>query len=488
MLSTTKSASFLRWFYSTNAKDIGILYLLFAIFAGIVGFVYSFLIRYELSMIGSSNSPISLSYNLYNSLITNHGLIMIFFAVMPGLIGGFGNYLLPLQIGSPDMAYPRLNNLSYWLLITSFILFMISGLIQQGPGIGWTLYPPLSTQASSSVDYLIFSLHIAGASSLIGAMNYIVTIFNFRIMNWHQLPLFGYAILITSFLLVFSLPILAAGITMILTDRNLNTSFYEINGGGDPVLYQHLFWFFGHPEVYILILPAFGIISHLLPRFSSKPIFGSLGLIYAMITIALLGFIVWSHHLYTVGLDIDSRAYFSAATMIIAIPTGIKIFSWLATLYGGSITYSVPMLFALSFLFLFTLGGLSGVVLANASIDIIFHDTYYVVGHFHYVLSLGAVFALFAGFYYWYPKITGYGLTATSLFFSKLHFYLFNIGINLLFFPMHFLGLSGMPRRIPDYPDVYWFYNSLGTFGIILTFFSLIAFLLFLFTSSRNRA
>ncbi|MDE2790345.1 MAG: cytochrome c oxidase subunit 1 [Paracoccaceae bacterium] len=486
---------FVRWFMSTNHKDIGLLYIFTGGFLGFVSVAFTVYMRLELlepgvqymclegaSLIAAATEDCTPNGHLWNVLITGHGILMMFFVVIPVLFGGFGNYFMPLMIGAPDMAFPRLNNLSYWLFVTGSSLaicsiFVPGGNNLTGSGVGWVLYAPLSTtEAGMSMDFAIFAVHVSGASSILGSINMITTFLNMRApgMTLHKTPLFAWSIFVTGFLILLSLPVLAGAITMLLTDRNFGTTFFDAAGGGDPVLYQHLLWFFGHPEVYMIIVPGFGIVSHVISTFSKKPIFGYLPMVYAMVAIGALGFIVWAHHMYTVGMSLTQQSYFMLATMVIAVPTGIKIFSWIATMWGGSVMLRTPMLWAFGFLFLFTVGGVTGIVLSQAGLDRAYHDTYYVVAHFHYVMSLGAVFCIFAGVYYWIGKMSGRQYPEWA---GQLHFWTTFIGANLTFFPQHFLGRQGMPRRYIDYPEQFALWNEVSSYGAFLSFASFVFFL-----------
>jgi len=489
---------FTRWFMSTNHKDIGILYLFVGGLVGFISVCFTVYMRLELMdpgvqymcqegarFVADPSAVCTPNGHLWNVLITYHGVLMMFFVVIPALFGGFGNYFMPLQIGAPDMAFPRMNNLSFWMFVAGVSLGVASmlapgggGDLGSGAGVGWVLYPPLTTTAEGgySMDLAIFAVHLSGASSILGAINMITTFLNMRTpgMTLHKVPLFGWSIFVTAWLILLALPVLAGAITMLLTDRNFGTTFFTASGGGDPVLYQHILWFFGHPEVYIIVIPAFGIISQVISTFSKKPIFGYLPMVYAMVAIGVLGFVVWAHHMYTVGMSLTQQSYFMLATMVIAVPTGIKVFSWIATMWGGSIEFKTPMLWAMGFLFLFTVGGVTGIVLSQAPVDRAYHDTYYVVAHFHYVMSLGAVFGIFAGIYFWIGKMSGRQYPEWA---GKLHFWAMFIGSNLTFFPQHFLGRQGMPRRYIDYPEAFAYWNKISTYGAFLSFASFVFFI-----------
>nr|YP_006702459.1 cytochrome c oxidase subunit I [Trichuris discolor]AFK81032.1 cytochrome c oxidase subunit 1 [Trichuris discolor] len=477
----------MKWLYTANHKKIGTMYMLFGLWSGMMGLSLSMIIR--ISLFSPWSFDTSLLSEYYNTVVSAHAVAMIFFMVMPIFMGGFGNWLLPIMVGAQDMSFPRLNNLGFWLLPPAMLLFLCSMLTSTGAGTGWTLYPPLSAwfgHPNHSVDFMIFALHLAGISSIAGSINFISTCFLGKsiVFSLDRLPMFAWSVVITSFLLIASLPVLAGGITMLLTDRNFGSTFFEVSGGGDPILFQHMFWFFGHPEVYILVLPAFGAISESILYMAGKfKVFGPIGMIYAMMSIGILGCFVWGHHMYTIGMDIDTRAYFTAATMIIGVPTGVKIFSWLATLYGSASPFSPLMLWVSGFLVLFTMGGLTGVSLANASLDLLVHDTYYVVGHLHFVLSMGVVFAMMAAFTLWLPWLLGISMN-TML--QKVQFMLMFLGANLTFMPQHFLGLNGMPRRYVDYADCYSGMHHISSFGSILSLASTILFIIILWESTSS--
>ncbi|MDX2319122.1 MAG: cytochrome c oxidase subunit I [Moritella sp.] len=450
-----------RWLFSTNHKDIGSLYLWFSLTMFFIGGAMAMIIRAELFQPGLQ----LVEPNFFNQMTTSHGLIMVFGAVMPAFVG-LANWMLPLMIGAPDMALPRMNNWSFWILPFAFSLLLLSLFTEGGgPNFGWTFYPPLSTKYSpDSTAMFVFSVHLMGISSIMGAINVIVTILNMRApgMTLMKMPMFVWTWLITAFLLIAVMPVLAGAVTMILTDKYFGTSFFDAAGGGDPVLFQHIFWFFGHPEVYIMILPSFGIISAIIPTFARKQLFGYHSMVYATASIAILSFTVWAHHMFTVGLPLAAELFFMYCTMLISVPTGVKIFNWVSTLWRGSITFEVPMLFSLAFIVLFTIGGFSGLMLAITPADFQYHDTYFVVAHFHYVLVTGAVFSIMAAAYYWLPKWTGYMFNETL---GKWHFWCSLISVNILFFPMHFLGLAGMPRRIPDYALQFADINKIVSIG-----------------------
>ena len=449
-----------RWAYATNHKDIGTMYLVFALTMLMVGGLLAMMIRLELFEPGLQ----FVNPELFNQLTTMHGLIMVFGAIMPAFVG-FANWMVPLQIGAPDMAFARMNNLSFWLLIPAGLMFIASFFVPGGaPAAGWTLYAPLTLQMGMSMDMAIFALHIMGASSIMGSINIIVTILNMRApgMTLMKMPMFCWTWLITAYLLIAVMPVLAGAITMTLTDRHFGTSFFNPAGGGDPVMYQHIFWFFGHPEVYIMILPAFGIVSQVVPAFARKKLFGYASMVYATGSIAILSFVVWAHHMFTTGMPVTGQLFFMYSTMLIAVPTGVKIFNWIATMWKGSMTFETPMLWAVGFIFVFTIGGFTGLILSMAPIDINFQDTYYVVAHFHYVLVAGSLFAMFAGIYYWLPKWTGVMYSEGR---GKLHFWWSMISFNITFFPMHFLGLAGMPRRYADYPMQFADFNAIASVG-----------------------